>query len=47
MRMERSIDYARALTAWLDRAALAQKKPVTRSLAREGLAALSNEDTPR
>ena len=43
VRMERSIDQARALTAWLDRAALAQKKPVTRTLAREGLAALSNE----
>ncbi|MCR9128560.1 MAG: hypothetical protein NXI12_03485 [Alphaproteobacteria bacterium] len=42
VRMERSIDHARALTAWLDRAALAQKKPVTRALAREGLAALSN-----
>lgn len=42
VRMERSIDHARALTAWLDREALAQKKPVTRTLAREGLAALSN-----
>ena len=42
VRMERSIDYARALTAWLDTAALARKKPVTRTLAREGLAALSN-----
>ena len=44
VRMERSIDHARALTAWLDRAALAQKKPVTRALAREGLAALSSID---
>ena len=42
VRMERSIDHARALTAWLDRAALARKKPVTRTLAREGLAALSS-----
>ena len=42
VRMERSIDHARALTAWLDRAALARKKPVSRALAREGLAALSN-----
>jgi chromosomal replication initiation ATPase DnaA len=42
-RMERSVDYARALTAWLDRQALARKGPVTRTLAREGLAALSNE----
>lgn len=42
-RMERSVDYARALTAWLDRQALARKGPVTRSLAREGLAALSSE----
>jgi len=47
VRMERSIDHARELTAWLDRAALAQKKPVTRALAREGLAALSNEAAPR
>lgn len=45
VRMERSIDYARILTAWLDRAALAQKKPVTRTLAREGLAALSHSET--
>ena len=42
-RMERSVDYARALTAWLDRQALARKGPVTRTLAREGLAALSSE----
>ncbi len=42
-RMERSVDYARALTAWLDREALARKGPVTRTLAREGLAALSSE----
>jgi chromosomal replication initiation ATPase DnaA len=42
-RMERSVDYARALVAWLDREALARKGPVTRTLAREGLAALSSE----
>lgn len=47
VRMERSIDYARMLTAWLDRAALAQKKPVTRTLAREGLTALSNAEAAR
>jgi chromosomal replication initiation ATPase DnaA len=42
-RMDRSVDYARALVAWLDREALARKGPVTRTLAREGLAALSTE----
>lgn len=42
-RMDRSVDYARALVAWLDREALARKGPVTRTLAREGLAALSSE----
>jgi len=42
-RMERSVDFARTLTAWLDREALARKGPVTRTLAREGLAALSGE----
>jgi len=42
MRMERSVDFARRLVAWLDREALARKKPVTRALAREGLAALSS-----
>lgn len=42
-RMDRSVDYARALVAWLDREALARKGPVTRTLAREGLAALSTD----
>ena len=42
-RMERSVDYARTLVAWLDREALGRKGPVTRTLAREGLAALSSE----
>ncbi|MFW6413627.1 MAG: hypothetical protein ACOC0V_05770 [Oceanicaulis sp.] len=42
-RMERSVDHARALAAWLDREALARKGPVTRTLAREGLAALSSD----
>lgn len=42
-RMERSVDFARTLTAWLDREALARKGPVTRALARDGLAALSGE----
>ena len=42
-RMERSVDFARRLVAWLARAALAQKKPVTRTRAREGLAALSSD----
>jgi chromosomal replication initiation ATPase DnaA len=41
LRMDRSIDFARALTAWLDREALARKGPVTRPLAREALSALS------
>jgi len=41
-RMERSVDYARRLTAWLDREALARKGPVTRTLAREGLSVLSS-----
>jgi len=40
-RMERSVDYARNLVAWLDREALVRKKPVTRALAREGLEILS------
>ena len=40
-RMDRSIDFARMLTAWLDREALARKGPVTRPLAREALSALS------
>jgi chromosomal replication initiation ATPase DnaA len=42
-RTERSVNFARTLTAWLDREALARKGPVTRTLAREGLAALSGE----
>ncbi|XBQ16004.1 MAG: hypothetical protein ABL308_13735 [Oceanicaulis sp.] len=42
-RMERSVDFARTFVAWLDREALARKGPVTRALAREGLAALSTE----
>lgn len=42
-RMERSIDFARMLTAWLDREALARKGMVTRPLAREALTALSGE----
>lgn len=41
-RMERSVDYARNLVAWLDREALARKGPVTRTLAREGLTVLSS-----
>jgi len=41
-RMERSVDFARNLVAWLDREALARKGPVTRTLAREGLTVLSN-----
>ena len=41
-RMDRSVDYARRLVAWLDREALARKGPVTRTLAREGLTALSS-----
>ncbi|MCC5996114.1 MAG: hypothetical protein JJU18_07075 [Oceanicaulis sp.] len=40
-RMERSVDFARGLVAWLDREALARKGPVTRALAREGLEALT------
>ena len=43
MRMERSIDFARVLTTWLDREALARKGPVTRPLAREALNALSGD----
>ncbi|MFN3835247.1 MAG: hypothetical protein ACK4NO_05035 [Glycocaulis sp.] len=42
MRMERSVDFARALVARLDNAALAAKGPVTRTLAREMLAGLSS-----
>ncbi|KAA5804579.1 AAA family ATPase [Alkalicaulis satelles] len=41
-RMERSVEFARRLVAWLDREALARKGPVTRTLAREGLEALSS-----
>jgi len=39
-RMERSVEFARRLVAWLDREALARKGPVTRNLAREALEAL-------
>ncbi len=45
LRMERSVDFARALVAGLDNAALAAKGPVTRTLAREMLAGLSSADT--
>lgn len=45
-RMERSVDFARVLVAWLDREALARKGPVTRTLAREGLEALSSNQFP-
>lgn len=44
VRMERSVDAARALVAELDRAALAQRKPVTRGLARDALGVLSGEN---
>ncbi|MGY6531996.1 hypothetical protein [Glycocaulis sp.] len=47
VRMERSVDFARALVARLDNAALAAKGPVTRTLAREMLAGLSSADTTR
>lgn len=43
LHMERSVDFARSLTAWLDQEALARKGPVTRTLAREGVAALTSE----
>ncbi|MEO1038336.1 MAG: hypothetical protein AAFX09_02240 [Pseudomonadota bacterium] len=45
--MERSVDFARLLVGELDRAALARQGPVTRTLARDALAALSTpvEDT--
>lgn len=49
MRMERSVDFARRLTAMLDNAALARKGPVTRAMARQMLQALgeqNGEDRP-
>ena len=42
-RMERSVAFARLLVETLDRGALARKKPVTRSLARDALSALLTE----
>lgn len=42
--MERSVDFARALTTTLDREALARKKPVTRTLAREVLSDLLKDE---
>ena len=36
-RMDRSIDYARRLVAWLDREALSRKSRVTRTLVRQGI----------
>ncbi|PWE17843.1 hypothetical protein DDZ18_06485 [Marinicauda salina] len=43
-RMERSVAFARLLVETLDRAALARKKPVTRSLARDALSALLTDE---
>lgn len=42
-RTDRSVEYVRGLVAWLDREALARKGPVTRTLAREALTALSSD----
>lgn len=44
LRMERSVDFARALVARLDNAALAAKGPVTRTLVRDVLAGLSQPE---
>jgi chromosomal replication initiation ATPase DnaA len=41
LRLERSLDAARAFVAALDRAALAQRRPVTRALAAQVMEAFS------
>lgn len=44
LRLERSLDAARAFVAALDRAALAQRRPITRALAAEVIEALAEPD---
>lgn len=44
LRLERSLDAARAFVAALDRAALAQRRPITRALAAEVIEALAAPD---